>query len=144
MANWSDPRVTAAPPRPATDIGRDVGVDAGLRKHMLSVYNYMTSGVLLTGVVALLFSTWDGAPAVLFGPGPLKYLIVTPDFHHWHHSSDDVAIARNYAAHYAFLDHLFGTAIKGQTGFPEKYGVVGDYMPDGFTKQFMFPFRKQK
>jgi sterol desaturase/sphingolipid hydroxylase (fatty acid hydroxylase superfamily) len=76
--------------------------------------------------------------------GPLKYLIVTPDFHHWHHSSDDVAIDKNYAAHYAFLDRLFGTAIKGQTGFPEKYGVQGDYMPDGFTKQFMFPFRKQK
>ena len=75
--------------------------------------------------------------------GPIKYVLVTPDFHHWHHSSDDVAIDRNYAAHYAFLDHLFGTAIKGQTGFPEKYGVQGDYMPDGFTKQFMFPFRKQ-
>jgi len=75
--------------------------------------------------------------------GPLKYLIVTPDFHHWHHSSDDVAIDRNYAAHYAFLDHLFGTAIKGQTGFPVKYGVKGDYMPDGFTRQLMFPFRKQ-
>lgn len=76
--------------------------------------------------------------------GPLKYLIVTPDFHHWHHSSDDVAIDRNYAAHYAFLDHLFGTAIKGQTGFPEKYGVQGDYMPDGFVKQLAFPFRRQK
>ena len=76
--------------------------------------------------------------------GPIKYVIVTPDFHHWHHSSDDIAIDKNYAAHYAFLDHLFGTAIKGQTGFPEKYGVVGDYMPDGFTKQFMFPFRRQK
>ena len=76
--------------------------------------------------------------------GPLKYFIVTPDFHHWHHSSDEVAIDRNYAAHYAFLDHLFGTAIKGQKGFPEKYGVQGDYMPDGFTKQLMFPFRSQK
>lgn len=76
--------------------------------------------------------------------GPLKYLIVTPDFHHWHHSSDDVAIDKNYAAHYAFLDRLFGTAIKGQTGFPEKYGVQGDYMPDGYVKQFMFPFRKQE
>jgi sterol desaturase/sphingolipid hydroxylase (fatty acid hydroxylase superfamily) len=76
--------------------------------------------------------------------GPFKYIFVTPDFHHWHHSSDDVAIDKNYSAHYAFLDHLFGTAIKGQTGFPEKYGVQGDYMPDGFTKQFMFPFRKQK
>ena len=76
--------------------------------------------------------------------GPFKYIFVTPDFHHWHHSSDDVAIDRNYAAHYAFLDHLFGTAIKGQTGFPEKYGVQGDYMPDGFTRQLLFPFRKQK
>jgi hypothetical protein len=25
--------------------------------------------------------------------------------------------------------------------FPEKYGVVGDYMPDGFINQQMFPFR---
>jgi sterol desaturase/sphingolipid hydroxylase (fatty acid hydroxylase superfamily) len=72
--------------------------------------------------------------------GPLKYLIVTPDFHHWHHSSEAVAIDRNYAAHYAFLDWIFGTAIKGQRGFPEHYGVVGDYMPDGFVNQQLFPF----
>jgi sterol desaturase/sphingolipid hydroxylase (fatty acid hydroxylase superfamily) len=76
--------------------------------------------------------------------GPLKYLVVTPDFHHWHHSSDEVAIDRNYAAHFAFLDHVFGTAIKGQSGFPEHYGVQGDYMPDGFTRQLLFPFRSRK
>jgi sterol desaturase/sphingolipid hydroxylase (fatty acid hydroxylase superfamily) len=72
--------------------------------------------------------------------GPLKYLIVTPDFHHWHHSSEDVAIDKNYAAHFAFIDRLFGTAIKGQTGFPQHYGVVGDYMPPGFMMQQRFPF----
>ena len=76
--------------------------------------------------------------------GPLRYIIVTPDFHHWHHSSDDVAIDRNYAAHYAFLDYLFGTAVRGQKGFPSEYGsVVGDYMPDGFAHQQAFPFRRQ-
>lgn len=73
--------------------------------------------------------------------GPLKYLIVTPDFHHWHHASDDEAIDKNYAAHYAFLDHLFGTAVKSPKAFPERYGVVGDYMPDGFVRQQLFPFR---
>lgn len=75
--------------------------------------------------------------------GPLKYLIVTPDFHHWHHSSDDEAIDRNYAAHYAFLDHLFGTAVKvpAQKPLPAAYGVVGDYMPDGWRAQQAFPFR---
>jgi sterol desaturase/sphingolipid hydroxylase (fatty acid hydroxylase superfamily) len=73
--------------------------------------------------------------------GPLRYLIVTPDFHHWHHSSDTEAIDRNYAAHYAFLDYLFGTAVKSEKRLPEKYGVVGDYMPDGWVAQQAFPFR---
>ncbi|RDS81257.1 sterol desaturase family protein [Dyella monticola] len=72
--------------------------------------------------------------------GPLRYVLVTPDFHHWHHASDDEAIDRNYAAHYAFLDYLFGTAVKSKKQFPEHYGVVGDYMPDGFIRQQMFPF----
>ncbi len=74
--------------------------------------------------------------------GPLKYVIVTPDFHHWHHSSDTVALDKNYAAHYAFLDYIFGTVAKPTQPFPDKYGVVGDYMPDGFVKQQLFPFRK--
>ncbi|WEN16434.1 sterol desaturase family protein [Rhodanobacter sp. AS-Z3] len=76
--------------------------------------------------------------------GPLKYVLVTPDFHHWHHASDDEAIDKNYAAHYAFLDYLFGTAVKSKNQFPESYGVVGDYMPDGFVKQQLFPFRGHK
>ena len=73
--------------------------------------------------------------------GPLRYLIVTPDFHHWHHSSDTEAIDRNYAAHYSFLDYLFGTAVKSGKRLPEKYGVVGDYMPDGWVAQQTFPFK---
>jgi FtsH-binding integral membrane protein len=75
MANWNDPRATAAGfPTSATQM--DAAVDAGLRSYMLSVYNYMASGVLLTGIVALLFSQWEGAPALLFGPGPVKWIIM--------------------------------------------------------------------
>ncbi len=78
MANWSDPRTTAAPY--ATAAGTREGVyDAGLRSYMLSVYNYMTSGVLLTGIVALLFS-WGGAesPAytLIVSGGPIAWLIM--------------------------------------------------------------------
>jgi sterol desaturase/sphingolipid hydroxylase (fatty acid hydroxylase superfamily) len=76
--------------------------------------------------------------------GPLKYIIVTPDFHHWHHSSDRAALDRNYAAHFAFIDYLFGTAVKTDQRFPEHYGVLGDYMPAGFLRQQWFPFTKQK
>lgn len=72
--------------------------------------------------------------------GPLRYLVVTPNFHHWHHSQDQEALDRNYAAHFAFLDHLFGTAVKTDRQWPSAYGVLGDYVPNGFVKQFKFPF----
>lgn len=74
--------------------------------------------------------------------GPLQKIFVTPDFHHWHHSSDDVAIDKNYAAHFSFIDRLFGTAVDTEKKFPEKYGVVGDYVPDGFLRQQAFPFKR--
>jgi uncharacterized protein len=59
MAIWQDPRSTAE--RGGSVNAASVGVpsvtrDAGLRSYMLSVYNYMASGVLLTGIVALLFA----------------------------------------------------------------------------------------
>jgi sterol desaturase/sphingolipid hydroxylase (fatty acid hydroxylase superfamily) len=72
--------------------------------------------------------------------GPLRYLIVTPNFHHWHHAQDEEALDRNYAAHFAFLDHLFGTAVQADRQWPNHYGVLGDYVPNGFWKQFLFPF----
>jgi sterol desaturase/sphingolipid hydroxylase (fatty acid hydroxylase superfamily) len=72
--------------------------------------------------------------------GPLRYLIVTPNFHHWHHSQDKEALDRNYAAHFAFLDHLFGTAVNSPKVWPERYGVLGDYVPKGFLRQLAFPF----
>ena len=72
--------------------------------------------------------------------GPLRYVIVTPNFHHWHHSQDQEALDRNYAAHFAFLDYAFGTAVKSDRMWPSDYGVLGDYVPDGFFKQLKFPF----
>ncbi len=72
--------------------------------------------------------------------GPLAWVIVTPDFHHWHHASDRQALDRNYAAHFSFLDHLFGTAVPRQKGFPAQYGVVGGGVPRGLLRQFLYPF----
>lgn len=43
-----------------------VAVDAGLRAHMLRVYNYMASGVLFTGIVALLVFSSPAVAGLLF------------------------------------------------------------------------------
>ena len=126
---------------------------AGSRQHMLELiftrvcvlaplYILGFSEAVMNGYILIVgFQAVFNHANVHLPWGPLKYLVVTPDFHHWHHASDDEAIDRNYAAHYAFLDYLFGTAVKSKNQFPERYGVVGDYMPDGFVKQQLFPFR---
>lgn len=76
MANWSDPRTTAVP-RAATG-AREAAFDAGLRSYMLSVYNYMASGVLLTGIVAMLFANSAMAPALLGNPILRFVLMLAP------------------------------------------------------------------
>ncbi|PXV58678.1 Sterol desaturase/sphingolipid hydroxylase, fatty acid hydroxylase superfamily [Dyella jiangningensis] len=126
---------------------------AGSRQHMLELIFTrvavlaplyilgFSEGVMNAYIIVVGFQAVFNHANVHLPWGPLKYLVVTPDFHHWHHASDDEAIDKNYAAHYAFLDYLFGTAVKSPKKFPEHYGVVGDYMPDGFVRQQLFPFR---
>ena len=64
MDHQFDPRSTSAN---AVNTGAArTAPDAGLRSYMLSVYNYMASGVLLTGIIALLFAPYAGQ--VLIAP----------------------------------------------------------------------------
>ena len=72
MQNQFDPRTTGA--NAATVGVPRAARDAGLRSYMLSVYNYMASGVLLTGIVALLFASSGLAAQVLMTP--LRWLII--------------------------------------------------------------------
>lgn len=77
MANGIGPRAAAGAASGAKGANREaVGFNAGLRSYMLSVYNYMASGVLLTGIVALLFARSGYAATILGGPGLLKYVIM--------------------------------------------------------------------
>lgn len=129
---------------------------AGSRQHILEIL--VTRSLVLTPIFVLGFSQQIislyviivGLQAVFNHAnvrvrfGWLKYFMVTPQFHHWHHASDKAAIDRNYAAHFSFLDYAFGTAVKGQKEWPEAYGVVGDYMPIGMLKQQVYPFKRTK
>ena len=77
MAEWNDPQTTRSPfggaPKLNGTVISGANVDEGLRSYMLSIYNYMASGVLLSGVVALLFARSGMAEAV-FGSG-LRWIV---------------------------------------------------------------------
>jgi len=69
MALGSQPRWTV---RPAD---AQVGIDVGLREYMLRIYNYMASGLALTGIVAYAFAQYLYANPAL-AHSPLMFLIM--------------------------------------------------------------------
>lgn len=73
--------------------------------------------------------------------GPLKYLLTTPQFHHWHHSSDKPAIDTNYAVHLPLFDKLFGTYHMPEQHWPVEYGTT-KRVPRTFVEQAAYPFTR--
>lgn len=73
--------------------------------------------------------------------GPLKYVFCTPQYHHWHHSSEAPAIDTNYAVHLPLYDMIFGTYHMPGKHWPAHYGTVKP-LPKTFWGQFLYPFQK--
>lgn len=76
--------------------------------------------------------------------GWLRYLIATPQFHHWHHSKDREYMDANYAVHLPFIDMLFGTYKCPPGEWPPEYGIVSGEPPASFWGQLLHPFRSRK
>ena len=75
MQNQYDPRTTGVNPTVSVGVPR-AARDAGLRSYMLSVYNYMASGVLLTGIVALGLAMTGVAQSLWYGGGILRWVVI--------------------------------------------------------------------
>ena len=80
MANWNDPQPRqpgfgASPSLNGEAVG-SATYEMGLRRYMLSIYNYMSSGVLLSGIVALLFAQSGFAAQLMTGGNPLAWVIM--------------------------------------------------------------------
>ena len=77
---------------------------------------------------------------VRLGFGPLRWVIGTPQFHHWHHAREPQAYNSNYAGEFPLLDALFGTLYFPANRWPAQYGVDAT-QPDGYLRQIAWPFR---
>ena len=71
----------------------------------------------------------------------LRWLIATPEFHHWHHSNDLEARNKNFAGQFPWLDWIFGTLYLPKNKIPQSYGI-DETMPKGYLKQLKYPFGK--
>ncbi|WP_246678595.1 sterol desaturase family protein [Mesorhizobium sp. B2-4-17] len=75
--------------------------------------------------------------------GPLKWLIASPQFHHWHHAGERSAYDKNFAGQLSIIDLIFGTFRIPGASMPAKYGV-DDPIPTNFFGQIGYPLTPHK
>jgi sterol desaturase/sphingolipid hydroxylase (fatty acid hydroxylase superfamily) len=71
----------------------------------------------------------------------LEHIIVTPRYHAFHHATDVEAIDKNFAFHLPVIDRIFGTLFLPPGGWPERCGIRGRQVPDGWLHQLLFPLQ---
>ncbi|MGZ8828744.1 MAG: sterol desaturase family protein [Thermoanaerobaculia bacterium] len=75
--------------------------------------------------------------------GPLRYVIASPVFHRWHHTSQNEGLDRNFAGLFPWIDALFGTLYFPRGVQPQRFGVIGENVPSTLLGQLAYPFRRR-
>ena len=74
--------------------------------------------------------------------GPLKYVLATPVFHRWHHTSLREGGNTNFSGTFPVWDVLFGTFRMPEGRLPDDYGIDDRAFPSEIAGQLAYPFRK--
>lgn len=73
--------------------------------------------------------------------GPLKFVVASPVFHRWHHTTEKQGIDKNFAGLLPLWDLVFGTFYMPEGEQPLEFGVLGEEVPDGIWRQLLYPLR---
>lgn len=71
--------------------------------------------------------------------GPLRWILASPEYHHWHHANEPAAYDKNFAAQLALIDRIAGTLYLPKH-MPKVYGI-NEPMPRLYPLQLLQPFR---
>lgn len=74
--------------------------------------------------------------------GGFRYVVASPVFHRWHHTSSDRGGSSNFAGTFPLFDLAFGTFYMPEGQRPDAYGVDEPDYPRGFLRQLAAPFRR--
>lgn len=127
---------------------------AGSRTHFIDIF--FTRSISYIPLYVLGFSTITFNVYILFiaihavlihantriNFGFLKYIITTPQYHHWHHCEEPEHYGNNFAVVFPFIDKLFGTYYLPKDKWPKGTGLIDASFPKGFVRQLIFPFTK--
>ena len=76
--------------------------------------------------------------------GFLNCILVSPLFHRWHHSDNEVACNKNYSTFFSLFDLIFGTYyLPKDKKDPESFSFYGGTLKKDMVAQMIYPFRKR-
>ncbi len=73
--------------------------------------------------------------------GVMKYVLVSPFMHQWHHALDREAMGKNVGVVFAWNDWLFGSAYH-PSHWPTRFGIDAppeDQIPQSYWQQMLYP-----
>ncbi len=88
-------------------------------------------------VFITLLALFQHANVRLRFPG-LRWVINTPEWHHWHHAIDADARDKNFGL--PVVDKLFGTAYLPKGARPVGFGTTSPVPADGYLRHLAYPF----
>lgn len=74
--------------------------------------------------------------------GVLKYFLVSPVYHRWHHTKEGEGLGKNLASMFVFWDVIFGTHFLPENRQPAQFGT-DEPIRDGFVAQMVYPFQRR-
>jgi sterol desaturase/sphingolipid hydroxylase (fatty acid hydroxylase superfamily) len=119
-------------------------LDAVFHRVFVAIPLFLLGFTRLTVGVVVIFAAFNALfihSNVRFRFGPLRWVITTPEFHHWHPANDPEAVNKNFAGGLPVLDVLFGTAYLPKDRVPVAYGI-DEPVPGAYLAQMTHPFRR--
>jgi sterol desaturase/sphingolipid hydroxylase (fatty acid hydroxylase superfamily) len=71
----------------------------------------------------------------------VRWVINTPEWHHWHHAIDDEAVDKNFGL--PVVDKIFGTAYMPRDRRPTAFGTHAPVPQVGYVQHLAYPFTKK-
>lgn len=114
-------------------------ISMGFNVAVLVMLGFPPWAIVTNSVIRNLYGYWEHAD-IPWTYGPLKYVLVSPVMHRWHHVREGAGVGSNFSTIFSVFDLTFGTfhvpdEPVGPLGIPEPG------FPTDWVRQTLHPFR---
>lgn len=111
---------------------------------VLYFLGFSAEGMVIANAIKDLNNFFVHSNIVLDYGRPLKYILVSPNMHRWHHATETQAHNKNYCVVFAFIDYFLGTYYVPDNALPKSYGTsyrqLDDIENKNIIKELYYPF----